>query len=153
RTFAESEGDRVEFVGSLTTETPITEAAATMREALNFGVEDRGATWTDALRSLIDRAENAGVLVMVNAIVGSNTHRRLDPDEFRGFALVDPFAPVVFVNGADTKSAQIFTLAHELAHMWLGETALSNATLLSTPDTAIEGWCNRVAAEFLVPLE
>jgi Zn-dependent peptidase ImmA (M78 family) len=152
RELAEGEGDRVAFVGSLSRQTPIVDAAATMRGALGFDVEERGASWTEALRSLIDRAEGVGVLVMVNGVVGSNTHRRLDPEEFRGFALVDPFAPVVFVNGADTKAAQIFTLAHELAHMWLGESALSDASILSAPDLAIERWCNQVAAEFLVPL-
>ena len=153
RDFAQlSREDPVAFVGSLSTSTPVAEAAATMRETLAFHVDDRGSTWTDALRLLNDHAEGAGVLVMVSGVVGSNTHRKLDPHEFRGFALVDPLAPLVFINGADTKAAQIFTSAHELAHLWLGETGLSDADLVRTPTTAIEQWCNRVAAEFLVPL-
>lgn len=153
RDFAQvTRADSVAFIGSLTTATGIAEAAGTMRKALAFDVDERGSTWTDALRLLREQAEELGVLVMVNGVVGSNTHRKLDPHEFRGFALVDPLAPLVFVNGADSRSAQIFTLAHELAHLWLGESALSDADLVSTPTGAAESWCNQVAAEFLVPL-
>lgn len=140
------------FVGSLSTATPVVEAARAIRSALAYDVNGRGSTWSAALRRLIDQAESLGVLVMVNGVVGNNTHRKLDPDEFQGFALVDPVAPVVFVNGADTKAAQIFTLAHELAHVWVGQSALSDAEVRGAPATEVERWCNHVAAELLVPL-
>lgn len=154
RTFAQVTGeDPVEAVGSLTTATTVIDAAVAMREALGFEVDERGSTWSDALGHLVDQAEDLGVLVMINGVVGSDTHRKLDPREFRGFALADRLAPVVFINGADTKAAQIFTLAHELAHLWLGESALSDADLLTTPQVPTERWCNEVAAEFLVPLQ
>ena len=152
RDYAVATGEEpLAFVGSVSANTPIEEAARAMRDALGFGVAERGPTWTGALRLLIDQAENVGVLVMVNGIVGSNTHRKLDPREFRGFALVDPIAPVVFVTGADTKAAQIFTLAHELAHVWLGQSALSDVEPRVAEGVEAERWCNRVAAEFLVP--
>lgn len=97
--------------------------------------------------------EDIGIMAVVNGVVGNNTHRRLDVDEFRGFALSDEYAPLVFVNGADAKSAQMFTLAHELAHIWLGETALTDTGLTARPAHEIEAWCDRAAAEFLVPAE
>jgi Zn-dependent peptidase ImmA (M78 family) len=144
--------DPVAFLGSLTTSVPVVEAAEQIRATLRFDLGERGHTWTDALRTLVDHAEELGVLVMVSGVVGANTHRKLDPEEFRGFSLVDRLAPLVFVNGADTKAAQIFTLAHELAHLFLGETALDNADLGEAPANPVERWCNRVAAEMLVPL-
>ncbi len=142
----------VDAVGSLTARTDAIAAAATMRAALRFDVEERGATWSDALRILIEHAEDLGFLVMVNGVVGSDTHRKLNPREFRGFALADRLAPLAFVNGAGTKAAQIFTLVHELVHLWLGDAALDDADMSQKLVGDIEGWCNRVTAEVLVPL-
>jgi Zn-dependent peptidase ImmA (M78 family) len=130
-------------------------AAAQLRDALGFGLARRVdfRTWSEALDGLRERAEEAGVLIMINGVVGSDTHRKLNPKEFRGFALADDRAPVIFVNGADTKAAQIFTLAHELAHIALGGSALSRPDLANLDlGTGVEAWCNRVAAELLVPL-
>jgi Zn-dependent peptidase ImmA (M78 family) len=143
---------QVGFVGTLTTDVEVDEAARLMRAVLMFEPAERGASWSEAARRLVDEAEQHGVLVMVNGVVGSNTHRKLDPQEFRGFALSDDLAPLIFVNGADTKAAQIFTLAHELAHLWLGESAVSDVDIAVTSANTVERWCNRVAAEFLLPL-
>ena len=154
REYALSAGLRkLEWVGSLGTSTPTTEAARKITSALPFSVEHRGANWAEAFTNLRNRAEEAGVLVMVNGVVGSNNYRKLDPREFRGFALADAFAPLVFVNGSDTRAAQIFTLAHELAHIWLGESALSDADLSIRTADHVEAWCNQVAAEMLVPIQ
>lgn len=155
REFARTEGEApLTFIGSETTASGVARAASRIRDALALDPATQAAvpTWTEALRRLIDAADSLGVLVMVNGVVGNNTHRRLDPDEFRGFALVDDLAPLVFINGADTKAAQMFTLAHELAHLWLGESALSDSVPNTIPAQSVEAWCNRVAAEFLVPL-
>ena len=157
RDFVRVAGERkLEFVGSTPVEAPPEVVAAQMRKTLGFDLAARREcpTWTDALRLFIRQADEAGVLVMVSGIVGSNSRRPLDPAEFRGFALCDPLAPLIFVNGKDTKAAQMFTLAHELAHIWLGASALSNLGV--APGSGYrqeEVWCNAVAAELLAPLD
>lgn len=142
------------FVGSVTTDSDVVQVAREMRDALAFDLDERRQmpTWVEALRRFIEQADNLGILVMTNGVVGSNNRRKLNPQEFRGFALSDPLAPLVFINGADTKAAQMFTLAHELAHLWLGQSALTDAVPRSVPANAVESWCNRVAAELLAPI-
>ncbi len=142
------------FVGSATLESHIEETASHMRAALGFDLDRRRETptWTEALRHFLGQADELGILVMVSGVVGSNNRRKLHPAEFRGFALTDPVAPLVFVNGADFKAAQMFTLAHELAHVWLGATGVSDVDPSTVPNARVERWCNQVAAELLVPL-
>jgi Zn-dependent peptidase ImmA (M78 family) len=155
RSYQRSAGeDPLAFVGSVQHGSNIEVAAARIRDEIGFDLDARrrASTWEDALRQFVEQAEDAGVLVMVNGVVLNNTHRVLDPTEFRGFAIADSYAPVVFVNGADTKSGQMFTLAHELAHIWAGQSGvgLPEPRQLDGPPTEL--WCNRVAAELLVPL-
>ena len=155
REYAKSSGESLlKFVGSAKPTNNVEEFASLMRHSLGFDIEERRKmhTWTDALRSFIEQADELGILVMVNGVVGNNNKRKLDPYEFRGFALVDNIAPLIFINGSDTKSAQMFTLAHELAHIWLGQSALSDAQVAEITGNEVERWCNLVAAELLVPL-
>ena len=148
-----NEQSLLQFVDSATVDDNVMDVAKRMREALGFDLDARRncPTWTEALRLFIKQADAMGVLVMCSGVVMNNNRRRLDPREFRGFALADDRAPLVFINGADTKAAQMFTLSHELAHLWLGSSALSDATVVPRWGNAVEGWCNRVAAELLAP--
>lgn len=156
---ASSSADILSFVGSAAVGDQPTVVAGQIRTALKLEVGSRSevTNWGDFLRQFIERARAAGILVMVNGVVGNNTHRRLNPREFRGFAISDPFTPLIFVNGADTKAGQIFTLAHELAHIWIGRGGVSNSAADDlpediSPDQDIERFCNAVAAEVLVPI-
>ncbi|WP_238596993.1 ImmA/IrrE family metallo-endopeptidase [Corynebacterium heidelbergense] len=156
RDYAKDRGmGEVQIVGSAAHGSDVLDTAASIRDDLRFGVEQRKSFsgWEEALRHLLDAADQLGVLVMVNGVVGSDSSRKLDVDEFRGFALADPVAPLIFINGADTKAAQIFTVIHELAHIWLGSSAVSDASPSLGSDTGEERWCNCIAAEVLVPLD
>jgi len=146
--------EKLSFVGSADLTSDIIATAASIRHSLKFDIDERRLlpTWTEALRRFLEQADDFGVMVMVSGVVGSNNWRKLDPEEFKGFALADDLAPLVFINGSDTKAAQMFTLAHELAHLWLGESALSDIGPVSYPSHDVEIWCNQVAAELLVPL-
>ena len=153
RDYAQVQGlGNLDFVESCTLQLPVEEVAQSIRTKLGFDLDERRAlpTWQEALRLFINQADQAGVMVMCSGIVLNNTHRKLNPEEFRGFAMSDRLAPLIFINGADSKSAQMFTLAHEFAHLWLGATGLSDAEAIAESGEAVERWCNRVAAEVLV---
>lgn len=145
----------IAWIGQGTVDADIVTTAATLRQMIGLDLFQRKGvpTWNEALRQLISLLEDSGVLVMISGIVGSNSHRKLSPEEFRGFALVDALAPVIFVNGTDSKSAQMFTLVHELAHLWIGESGVSDSQVAQWPEIHVERWCNAVAAEMLVPLD
>jgi Zn-dependent peptidase ImmA (M78 family) len=141
------------FVRSRRLDEPPASVGQQIREALHLdmGWAAQQPSWTEALRVLSDAMENAGILVVINSVVGNNTHRKLDTEEFRGFVLMDEYAPLVFVNSADGKAAQMFTLAHELAHVFFGSSAAFDLREMSPANNPTEQACNRVAAEFLVP--
>jgi Zn-dependent peptidase ImmA (M78 family) len=155
REFLIEEGaEKVAFVGSFTVDSSALDVAAAIRSELELTLLDRRGSQDEYRRLLTERAEQSGVSVLRSGIVGANTHRRLDVEECRGFALPDPYAPLVFVNGRDFIAAQIFTLMHELAHIWIGVSGISNLDPASVPRAeypAIEKFCNAVAAEILMP--
>lgn len=145
--------DKLSCVGVAKKTDEVKNIAADIRKYLDLpeGWAQHHPTWGSALRDLYIHTDEAGINVVANGIVGNNTHRRLDPREFRGFVIVDEYAPILFVNNADGKAAQMFTIVHELAHIWFGAGAIFDLEQLQPADNDIEIACNRVAAEFLVP--
>ncbi len=128
-------------------------AAEEMKRILGINDDEyyRCQNWESAFRYLINHAEDAGITVIVNSTLKSNTHRPLDTEEFRGFVLSDEYAPLVFINGRDAKAAQMFTLMHEIAHLLIGKSGVLDNTLEMNPSIPEERWCNQVAADFLTP--
>lgn len=145
--------DPLPFVASAPADAPPTVIAERMRDVLGFGPRwaETQDGWEAALRTLRQRMDEAGIVVVTNGVVGNNTRRTLDVDEFRGFVLVDEYVPFVFVNNGDAKAAQMFTLAHELAHVFYGSSASFDLRSLQPARDDTERACNRAAAEFLVP--
>ena len=143
------------FVGAYGLDSQPRHVASAMREALQLtdGWADTQSTWREALRLIQDRLDATGVLVCFNGVVGNNSRRKLAPNEFQGFALADEYAPLVFVNSTDFKAAQMFTLAHELAHLFIAQSGVSTFEALQPVSNETEEFCDKAAAEFLVPEE
>jgi Zn-dependent peptidase ImmA (M78 family) len=147
---------KLDFVGKYTFKDnlPPEQIAIDIRDTLGLTEKDRKQCkdFKEFYSLLSEKVESIGILIFKNGIVKSNPHRSLSVDEFRGFAIADPIAPVIFINGKDSEAAWIFTLAHEIAHIWLGESGVSNL-LVSEQNNGnnLETYCNRIAAEFLTP--
>ncbi len=150
----ENEYAPCDFVGSMSMETPVVEAALRIREILQLSDDDLASckTWENYYTGLIyAMEETAGVMIMRNSMVGNNRHRPLSVEEFRGFAIADPIAPLIFINTRDSRNAQLFTLIHEFVHLLIGHGGISGNDLLEKASNKVEYYCNQVAAEFLVP--
>lgn len=147
--------DDLPFVGSRTVADSAASIVCDIRRVFGFDIDwmEECKGWEDALNKLTRRAEEVGVFVMKGSTVGSNNRRPISVSECRGFVLVDTKAPIIFINSADAKAAQMFTLAHEIAHIWLGESVAFQQDELLPSTNAVERLSDAVAAEFLVPRE
>lgn len=146
---------RLDFVGSLTGSEDIVTTATHIRQKFGLDTSTRsGVTKLEEALSLQRGClEKQGILVMRTPYAGEGITRPLDVAEFRGFALSDDYAPLIFINGGDFKAAQMFTLMHELVHIWLGQSGISNLSRTHAQGVNIETFCNAVAAEILIPEE
>lgn len=157
RDYATEEGRKpLAFIGRFNINSSYEKVAADIGLELGINAEFRAAAsnWEAFLTKFMGNAEAAGILVIRSGVVASASQRPLSVKEFRGFVLSDPIAPLVFINGADSTSAQAFTLAHELAHLWIGKSGISNPNpkkRSADEVNVIERFCNQVAAELLVP--
>ena len=143
----------LEFVGKFTVQDDYQVIVDDIRRTLNL--EENWASkhrnWQETLNHLTAKIEEIGIIVTFNGVVGNNTRRKIEVEECRGFVLVDKKVPFLFLNSADAKAAQMFTIIHELAHIWLGESAGFDNSQLLPADDPVEILCDKIAAEFLVP--
>lgn len=149
----ENEEKPLPYVGKFNSNANFETIVADIRKTLNL-IPDWAndfQTFEDTLNFITKKIEEVGVMINFNGVVENNTHRVIPVNECRGFVLVNEMVPFMFVNAADAKAAQLFTIVHELAHIWVGESAgFDNQNLLPANDP-IEKLCDQVAAEFLVP--
>lgn len=149
----ENEFDQLEYVGAYTVSSGVNTVVNAIRSLLQIN-ENWASTYSkahDALNFLTNKAENNGIIISFNSVVGNNTTRHISVDECRGFALVNNYAPFIFINSADSKSAQLFTLIHEIAHVLIGFSAGYSTDENTLINDANEKFCDKVAAELLVP--
>jgi len=148
--------DRLHFVGSCTVRQDRAATVDHVRDVLQISVNwhERITTRTDAFKYFRKKLENIGVLVMMSGIVGNNTRRKLNVEDFRAFTLVDEYAPLIFINANDSDGAKLFSLLHEFAHIIFGMDDVYNDRYGNADGVAaIETLCNFVAAEALVPAD
>ncbi len=138
----------LDFIGSVTRELPVETLATRMAERLGFSLANFRATKNgdEAFTFLREKIEASGVYVLLLGNLGSH-HTNIPVEIFRGFALADQIAPLIVINDQDVRTAWSFTAAHELAHLWLGDTGISG----TNTDNRVEQFCNDVAGEFLLP--
>lgn len=143
------------FVGKFRNSQNYNEIVADIRNTLGLNNEWASSfkTWQEALDHLAQKIEDIGITIVFNGVVENNTSRPISVDECRGFVLVDSIAPFMFINNSDGKAAQLFTIIHELAHIWTGHSAGFDFRQLLPANDPIELLCDNVSAEFFVPAE
>jgi len=151
----ESGFDKLDYVGSYSEKSDHIEIASDIRNKLKLKLDwsNELPSWEQARKNLADAIESIGIIINFNSIVENNGHRKIDVNECKGFVLSDPYAPFMFINSDDSKSAQMFTMAHELAHIWIDKSAGFDIDKMLPANDPIELFCDKIAAEFLCPTE
>jgi Zn-dependent peptidase ImmA (M78 family)/transcriptional regulator with XRE-family HTH domain len=147
--YMKQKGSRLPFAGKYNIKHDPAVVAADIRKTLGISLKEKP---DKPLKYWITKAEEKRIFIALS----SNFHTRLklDSDVFKGFVIADPFAPFIFLNSHDWDQGQLFTLVHELAHIWIGVSGISNDTGIITPEPGmhpVEKFCNEVAVRALLP--
>ena len=152
--FREADNKPLKFVGKFSLNNNPADVAADILQVLNiksYNFENKPPSF----KEWIEKTEKAGIFVSRASNI--NSHYVIDCAEMRGFSIADVYAPFVFINAADWKNSQLFTLMHELAHIWIAESGISNEIIYGIENKEkfdrVEIFCNKVAANVLMPAE
>ncbi len=145
--------DAVDFIASADLSDDIEKTVNSIREKLFLQIDwyKESKNSDESFKLIRKKLEEAGIIVMMNGIVGSNTKRKLNINEFRAFTLIDEYAPLIFINATDSANERLFSLLHEVAHIWYGKNSLFNDKYGINNPKIIEANCNAIAAEILLP--
>lgn len=150
----ESGTEPLDFIGVVNTSVDIIEFIKLVRQKLDisFAQQLQAKDDEDLFKILRDKIQDNGVYVVLEGDLGSH-HSSISTEEFRGIAITDVFAPLIAINSNDYKQAMLFTLLHEFAHIWLGDSSVSNVSINTRSVDEKEVFCNKFAAEFLLPAQ
>ena len=151
-----SGADKVGFVGTIDPSDDVLSVTDNIRQilGLNMNWYENSSSLDNSFKILREAISAVGIIIMMNGIVGNNTHRHLNIEEFRAFTLIDDYAPLIFINSADSKGGKIFSLLHEFIHIGVAQNSLYNAWRDDSPVVSpIETFCNGVSAEIIAPLD
>ena len=123
--------------------------AQRVRGLLQVSVADQKSCSTtgDALRMWRLAVESLGTLVFQT---GFFNRMSVKVKEMRGVALHFEHLPIIIINSKDSETGRIFTIMHELGHLILRQSGLSNFREFDDP-VSDEVYCNAFAGELLVP--
>lgn len=151
--FADNEVAKLPFVGRFTIHDNPNIVAKDILSTLNINPADYKTE--TPIKEWIDAAESNGIFISRTSFIHSRL--KLDAEEIQGFAISDAYAPFIFVNSEDWNAPQLFTLVHEIAHIWIAETGISNEIepeiRIKNQYHPVELFCNEVAANALMPQE
>ncbi len=138
---------RLDFINSVSVNTNIFQFVQNIRQRLSFSYDEQRAYKKDEVlfSVLREKIEDLGVYVVIRG-----SFEKIPLDEFRGIAITDEYAPLILINGRDSVVARTFSMLHELAHIFLGISSESNYQQIRDPK---EAFCNKFAAEFMMPTE
>ncbi len=145
----EGQEPKAEFVGRFSIRDNPAVVAADILRTLRI----EPGSQNSPMRDWIDKAESAGIFISRTSFIHSRL--TLAKDEFQGFAIADPHAPFIFINSNDYDAPQLFTLVHEISHLWIATSGISDHVepTLEVPNglEPVELFCNEVAANALIP--